>query len=464
MKPLCQDFSETLVICRQFSFRPAQTRVHHDRAIRLALYWAYPVTSCLFNTSHLHDMSKRKRQEAVDADDSGILDQALRIRVSRLKARLEQARTSLVSALKLARGFERQKLGRRQKTASSHPHTLLRLREEVIFLKQLDLGQTAKSHLLRHLYKTKRIRESPAFIEIYGPSPSVDPTGTGAGAEANVLGRLFSAAPVRTLMQEIVKSVFGILGLSVNPKDDPQKGPSDQPQPPGTIAIEDDDFDGFSNSSGVDSDHDEVHIDSKTGSAEPGSSHTRLTTELPSPSLSEAGLSDDDSDSVDGELTRSTNIKPISKTAFLPSLSMGGYYSGSDSDEPASFDDSTAGIIQVRKNRRGQQARQQIAEKKYGSRARHLQKQKENQERNSGWDAKRGAVTSRGDATRGFTARGRTKSFQSNTRGPQRYAETAQEKKRDDQGAIHPSWEAAKKRKMQDQAQAQFSGKKITFD
>ncbi|KIV92168.1 hypothetical protein PV10_06629 [Exophiala mesophila] len=408
-------------------------------------------------------MSKRKRQEAVDADESGILDQALRIRVSRLKARLEQSQKSLVAALKLARGIERQKLGRRQKTASSDPHTLLRLREEVICLKQLDLTHTAKSQLFRHLFKTKRIREHPAFIEIYGPNPSVDSTGTRAGAEANVLARLFSAAPVRTAMREIVTTVFGILGLSANPKDDTQKGPSDHTQPSEKVAVEDHDFDGFSNS-GSDQDETEVYIDSKNGPAEPRSSHNGLTAEMPSPSLSEADLSDDSSDTLDGQLTRSTNMKPVSKTAFLPSLSMGGYYSGSDSDEPPAFDDETAGTIQVRKNRRGQKARQQIAEKKYGAKAKHLQKQKDNHDRNAGWDAKRGAITGRGDAKRGFATRDRGKASHSHARGAQRHVETAPQKKRDDQGPIHPSWEAAKKRKMQSQAPAQFSGKKITFD
>lgn len=56
----------------------------------------------------------------------------------RLKNSLEHAKKSLVRALKLARGFERQKLGRRQKTAKESNEgleTTRRLDAEVSALK-----------------------------------------------------------------------------------------------------------------------------------------------------------------------------------------------------------------------------------------------------------------------------------------------------------------------------------------
>ena len=156
-------------------------------------------------------MPKRKREDDASEQDSQIEDQALRIKVSRLRAKLDQALKSLTPALKLARGFERQKLGRRQKTANNEPHTLLRLREEVIILKQLQLGPTAKNYLFKQLSRTKRIAESPPFIHIYGKEPSVE--SAKSGAEANVLGRLFNAAPVKQALDEIMKSIFGVLGI-----------------------------------------------------------------------------------------------------------------------------------------------------------------------------------------------------------------------------------------------------------
>ena len=145
----------------------------------------------------------------------------------------------------------------------------------------------------------------------------------------------------------------------------------------------------------------------------------------------------------------------LKNSAFLPSLSMGGYISGSgsdieDIDEPP------------KKNRRGQRARQQIWEKKFGAKAKHLQGPKAKEGRNAGWDPKRGAIDSgerRGKGGwRGEQPRG----------GPTRSGMPAQESKpkhRDDSGPIHPSWEAAKKAKDKKMAApAAFEGKKIRFD
>ena len=392
-------------------------------------------------------MSKRKRLDAVDADESKIQDQALRIKVSRLKAKLDHGRKSLISALKLARGFERQKLGRRQKTASNEPHSLLRLREEVIVLKQLDMAQDAQNYLLKQLSRTKRIKESPAFIALYGSDPPVEATST--GAEANVLGRLFNAAPVKKVVPEIMQSVFSILGLPINPKDGSgavKKSTSEQPPSEDANGFQDESFEGFSPNESDSDDKVSISEDSDQDAA--------------SISVSEEALSD----SYPRSTENPRSVKPLTKTSFLPSLSMGGYYSGSESDEGETFDDAGAATLQVRKNRRGQRARQQIAEKKFGQRAKHLQGRRETSERDSGWDAKRGAIAQRSER-RGYAARDRTDVSRSKSQfDRKKLPERPETKKRDDQGSLHPSWEAAKKRKMQGQGQAQFSGKKITFD
>ena len=64
-------------------------------------------------------MPKRKLLESngVEGDFNGTADWALRLQRERLNAILEQAKKTLSRALKIARGFERQKLGRRQKLA-----------------------------------------------------------------------------------------------------------------------------------------------------------------------------------------------------------------------------------------------------------------------------------------------------------------------------------------------------------
>ena len=64
-------------------------------------------------------MPKRKFGEYVGADGqpNGAQGGALRLQRGRLDAILEQAKRTLARALKVARGFERRKLGRRQKVA-----------------------------------------------------------------------------------------------------------------------------------------------------------------------------------------------------------------------------------------------------------------------------------------------------------------------------------------------------------
>ena len=66
-------------------------------------------------------MSKRKRaiedDDGVDPDEPAKQD--LPTQQSRLESVLERSKQTLFQALKLAKGFERQKIGRRQKTAKA---------------------------------------------------------------------------------------------------------------------------------------------------------------------------------------------------------------------------------------------------------------------------------------------------------------------------------------------------------
>jgi hypothetical protein len=147
------------------------------------------------------------------------------------------------------------------------------------------------------------------------------------------------------------------------------------------------------------------------------------------------------------------------KTSFLPSLTMGGYISGSDSE----VDDVD---IAPKKNRRGQRARQQIWEQKYGMKAKHLQ----NQGGSTSWDPKRGAVEGN-VRQRGSFGRERRSNPDYNVGGDpnagpgnSKPGRDVKKTHRDDGGALHPSWEAAKKAKEKKEASGAFQGKKITFD
>lgn len=82
-------------------------------------------------------MPKRKLE---DADDSDIVDAPVRRKFPRqggLDGILENGKKTVFRALKVSRGFERQKLGRRQKTAKEQdaPAETARLAQEVTALK-----------------------------------------------------------------------------------------------------------------------------------------------------------------------------------------------------------------------------------------------------------------------------------------------------------------------------------------
>lgn len=189
--------------------------------------------------------------------------------------------------------------------------------------------------------------------------------------------------------------------------------------------------------------------------------------------------SDESDDSLPATAVKTGKAMPKqqqpSSTTFLPSLMMGGYWSGSEGgdDEDLEGGDSEP----KRKNRMGQQARRQLWEKKYGSGAKHLQNQKVNESKNrdQGWDARKGASSR--DDVRGKRGRGRGGSFgsgrpQRDTRpakqhGTSSNAEPVGQRKpaaKDlAEKPLHPSWEAAKRTKEQ-KGQTAFQGKKIVFD
>jgi hypothetical protein len=136
----------------------------------------------------------------------------------------------------------------------------------------------------------------------------------------------------------------------------------------------------------------------------------------------------------------------VKDSTFLPTL-MGGYISGSESASDVEME------IAPRKNRLGQRQRRLRAEKKYGSKASHLKKQRMN--RDDGWDMKRGAVGEEDDRKkpwkRGINNPLATETSNAGQDGPTtgqgeptKSPKKIPPKKSDD---LHPSWAARKKAK-----------------
>lgn len=157
-------------------------------------------------------------------------------------------------------------------------------------------------------------------------------------------------------------------------------------------------------------------------------------------------------------------------TTFLPSLTLGGYISDSNSDH-SSASKTRLRAPEPRKNRRGQQARRQIWEKKFGQNAKHLQRQARSQDRDRGWDPRAGARPaddrSRGKRERGQgpIRKGRAGPLSSGANADPIKARPTKGESKEQQAErpLHPSWEAAKRAKEATKGVA-FQGKKLVFD
>ncbi|KAL9026004.1 MAG: hypothetical protein Q9196_005267 [Gyalolechia fulgens] len=445
-------------------------------------------------------MSKRKRESGDESAPFGKkpAKRDLSAQEKRLKSVLERSKQTLYQALKLAKGFERQKLGRRQKTAKAAQDDGdgKRLAAEVVAL------------------KTNSIASVPTFPpwietrlnELSKPQES---------AQANVQARLFNSQPVKKAMNDsmgIIRALFGLDGTRDDKKKRLRKADyqrqqihngSDDIKPVHQDAheyVNDTGSESFAADEArlratdqADSSDDDVNLenyDSRlvessddsfemfSGASEsddlrtyPGKDTSRNPSPSPSPSPthSESAMitSHTFQDSTRALERPSTTTKA---TTFLPSLLMGGYWSGS---EPATDDEEGVKEPQ-RKNRRGQQERRLIAEKKFGQNANHLKKQRREFDRDLGWDARRGAqASSRAEnGRRGSSGTDRVRQASRFTKGavscsgansdpvgPRRTAENSQPT----EASLHPSWQAAKTAKEHKKA-ATFQGKKVVFD
>ena len=354
-------------------------------------------------------------------------------------------------------------------------------------------------HIYKSVLKIKRIALAPSFPK--NVLSTVEKATKPDIPSANVQARLFNSAPVQTATSETLGNLRRVLGIEDVPSKRKRLRAQDFANEPKTgMKI---DSRGSKNSSRVDSPIGEIKDRLSSEDSEEtdrGSSVDledtayRLDVSRPlvfsgaesisgdstgeglhSEELDPDQITQSDSD-TDIEEKRS-RIKPrtdktassstaIKSTTFLPSLSMGGYWSGSEEAEELS----DAGP-QARKNRMGQQARRALWEKKFGKNANHVKAKPLN--RDDGWDARRGAsnVDDRGRSGpgRGGFRRDRGKNngtgqdqVISGANSLQLAARKAKAKSSAD-GSLHPSWEAARKAKEQ-KSTISFQGKKVVFD
>lgn len=392
----------------------------------------------------------------------------------------------------------------------------------------------AETHLYKALLKSKPISTAPGFPQwiakqIQKSSLTLDT------ASANVTARLFNSNPVKAALDIVLGSMHIVLDLPVDdvPRRKKRLRAADYKakaqdtglgKPNKTQNIEQQDH---SESlevqqlapqvSGVPVDLQSINV-SESESEDYDIYNARLAESSGDDrGVSSAVLSDDeDGDEVQGVrinrsmpprhdpisslspspslssyLSPSPSPPPVSRTSapskapkattFLPTLN-GGYWSGSESSDVEGDKDDVPSAIAPRKNRRGQQERRAIWEKKFGVKAKHLDNQgvdKAISTRDEGWDLKRGA--SDGNVGRGRGRGGR--SIRAGRGGGQgtvrsgansdpvnglrvREREVKQvSKSKSDEGPLHPSWEAKKKAKEKaGSISMAFQGKKVIFD
>ncbi|KAI9369070.1 Bud-site selection protein [Aspergillus egyptiacus] len=429
----------------------------------------------------------------------------LKLQKTRLKAKFDLGVTSLSRALKTARGFERQKLGRRQKTAKeAGEETLGRIEREIKVLKELDLHSTAEKYLFKQLVKTKRIAESTVFVR-FKQSKNIPVEGPKSTEEANVTARLFKSTPVKNVLPGIMDGMRGLFGLEpagaagknnkggkTQGKDtrEDEKTKKKDTQRRGDAVDGSEEEEEQSGDEARRRDVDDMDVDAESGEEDYSHFDARLASDSEDDNSDDDGSSDaekrhtkshppprssmsislspepEPEPELEPEPKKKSKAKasttPATSTTFLPSLMMGGYWSGSES-EPEELDEQPR-----RKNRMGQQARRALWEKKYGARANHVKEQKKKAGKNgrdSGWDPRKGATGGDGDGGRRKFGTGSNAMAMS---GKDRMQQQGKEnprggKKAQDDKPLHPSWEAARKAKEQ-KATASFSGKKVVFD
>lgn len=373
-------------------------------------------------------------------------------------------------------------------------------------------------------------------------------------AHANVQARLFNSSVVKEVMTNIIDSTGAALGIGnvdsarkkkrlraadyASENKPPRRAPLKNTGPGETPAAQDENksdpqtyttFESLHEEHGLHSSDDgnvnfAAYEDRLAESENESTDEFDLQKSAPEPKTLERNPARDlsrspslsmSSSSSEPETPRPRKVSTTrpKSTIFLPSLAMGGYISDSGSaiSDPSSLP-GNGNSTKPRKNRRGQQERQQIWEKKYGKNANHLKgppagrqrqqrQQQQPQNRDQGWDARKGAA---GDDDRGKHGRGRgrgrvghgssssirtarssraagkkgglgpiisganTDPVQERRGGGSKFHDGSAKSAKTPaaaavSAALHPSWEAAKKQKEAKRNVA-FLGKKVVFN
>jgi hypothetical protein len=481
-------------------------------------------------------MPKRKRESPPDAGKlppPAIATPAKQAKYC--QKRLEAAQKPLLQALRHGSVLERQKHSRRKKLATKKgdKEAITRLDAEYQVLKALNLEQLGDQHLRKTLARVKSLKDAEPLQEYISGIREGSKDTSMLNVTARLF-KVVQVKKVVDKVVEDLKHILGVDKAkdnnkeekdskdqkteAVNKQKDNKKTKNSKSTEKGDVEMKnasdeaDDPYMAFSAriaapSSGEEdsegsvlgderppsiadseSEHDpDTDLEAESESeeeeheavqpdivSEDEDSDTAAISRSVAPASGESADSESDSESESNSVaiptkksrTKAVAEKPTS-SAFLPALSHAAYFSGSES-EASDLDADDA----PRKNRRGQRARQKIAEMKFGAKAKHLEKA----QRNVSFDPKRGAVA--GDDKRQRRGKPMGRGLQQSGSNAEPLGKKDDKKdrkmglgvKRDDKGELHPSWQAAKmakeskKLKIDVAGKGPAQGKKVVFD
>ncbi|KAI0903002.1 Bud-site selection protein [Ustulina deusta] len=119
-----------------------------------------------------------------------------------LEENIAKWQKELARGMKLAKGFERQRLSKRLREAD--PAKTARLEREVLVLKSLDLHQAAHAHLCSSLLKIKGIAESTKLPADIKPVPKPELSEEEQSALHNVTSALYNRKQVKDVIEEAI--------------------------------------------------------------------------------------------------------------------------------------------------------------------------------------------------------------------------------------------------------------------
>ncbi|KAB5566401.1 Bud-site selection protein [Coniochaeta sp. 2T2.1] len=136
-----------------------------------------------------------------------------------VEEQLQKFGQELHHALKLAKGFERQRQAKRLKDPKAPAEKKERLQKEIFVLKSLDLHQAAHAHLCASLLKIKSVAAAPNLpTDLKAGPPKPDISEEERVALHNVTSALYNRKEVKIVLEKAVPAVCSTLGVEPPPK------------------------------------------------------------------------------------------------------------------------------------------------------------------------------------------------------------------------------------------------------